>query len=285
MKARLFILSLCCAIAAVSCQKEEKTKEPTKGPVTITLSRDDIGTKTTLTTSGAGLNRVWSASDKVSVIDAYGNNEMFTLVSGAGTATATFLNASSVYATGTHGIRIIYPYTNTKDGYNWWIRSMENQGTGSLANLGNYDFLYRQGNIVDGIYTSGGTFNSQSTFFKIPSGIKFLNTTGSSTIETMVLEETANKMGYRARNNSNSNSAAVDNGSVTLENIPLTDGALTQDVYISFIYRPTPDYNFNLKIKLVGNATIYTFPLMTSEYLTNNHIYNFTQAKFTPKDI
>lgn len=285
MKARMIFLGLCCAVAAVSCQKADDSA-PITGPVSITLSRDDIGTKTDLSVSGTGFTRVWKAGDAISIIDLTGKNEKFTLTAGAGTGTATFTNATSSYATGSSGtVRILYPYTNAEDGFRW-DRSLENQGTGALADLGNYDLLYGSGYFEDGIYSAyETTLSAQCTFFKIPSGVKFLNTTGSATIEKLTLEEDANLMAVNHRPGKTALSATTETGTITLENIPLTNGALTQDVYIAFIDEGYNTYNFKLKIKLTGSTTIYTFDLPRNDYLSSDALYNLKQSNFTPQDI
>ena len=48
MKTKLFFLGLCCAAAAVSCNHFDDTNVG-RGPLTITLTKDDMATKTLLT--------------------------------------------------------------------------------------------------------------------------------------------------------------------------------------------------------------------------------------------
>ncbi len=107
------MMALIAGNALTSCSNDEEPQvaqqEGKKGYVEFTLSRGaDTRTAYTLNDKN-GLDATWSEGDKVVVEStARGFNEVFSLVSGAGTDTATFAKDDSSFAGNETGIIINY---------------------------------------------------------------------------------------------------------------------------------------------------------------------------------
>lgn len=297
MKTRLLILGLCCTFAAISCTSIDDSASAPK-PVTITLSKDDISTKTTLTekTEG-GLSRVWAEGDAVSVIyikdydvPGGGINDKFVLTSGAGTTTGTFTCASSsIPMTGEVYVRIVYPYAETNELFDRCDYSLANQSAGKLSDLGKYDLIMGRGKFTDGVFSITENLSNLVLFFRIPAGTKLFNTTETVSIKTLTLsaaEDNFIKNSISVFTNNNQNS--TDKGSISLQSITgLTNGTLPSDVFIALATDSKSSFKF--KLSITTSAPIpdkeYTFLFERNDYLSYGKVYTLKQSLFTPQDI
>jgi hypothetical protein len=294
MKTRLFFLGLCCAAAAISCNNFDDTNV-SRGPLTITLSKDDMATKTTLAekTEG-GLSRVWSEGDAVSVIyiETYdvpggGINDKFVLTAGAGTTTGTFTCASSsIPMTGTAEVRILYPYTETTS--DRCDQSIAVQ-TGKLSDLGKYDLLFGSGCFTDGSFTiySYEKIKGRTLFLKIPKETKFFNTSSTVSIKELTLSAAeGNFLINESSTFTNLKQGASKKGNITINtSYELTNGTLQEDIYIAIMTESTNNYKFNLTLKTTSDA-VYIFPFSRLDnYMYNGYIYALSTTTFTPQDL
>lgn len=101
-----FCTALLCAIAISSCSNEEQV-ETLNGQVPMTFSVCmDEGTRSSLDDNGKSV--LWQEGDKISIFDSKMKNNVFTLISGAGTKNATFGGS----ATPSAEYQVSYPYTS-----------------------------------------------------------------------------------------------------------------------------------------------------------------------------
>lgn len=295
MKTKLFFLGLCCAAAAVSCNHFDDTNVG-RGPLTITLTKDDMATKTLLTekTEG-GLSRVWSEGDAVSVlyikdyeVPGGGINDKFVLTAGAGTTTGTFTCASSsIPMTGEAGVRILYPYTETNTSFDRCEQSLAVQ-TGKLSDLPKYDLLFGEGHFTDGSFAiySSERIKSRCVFLKIPKETKFFNTSTTVSIKSVTLSGVNPDFLINQFNTfTNVRQGASINGSITINtSYELTNGTLQEDIYIALMTKSTNDCQFNLTLKTASDVE-YVFPFSRSDYMYTGNLYALTTTTITPKDL
>lgn len=290
MKTRLFFLGLCCAAAAISCNNFDDTNV-SRGPLTITLTKDDMATKTLLTekTEG-GLSRVWSEGDAVSVlyIPGGGINDKFVLTAGAGTTTGTFTcTSSSIPMTGEAEVRILYPYTETNTSFDRCEQAIAVQ-TGKLADLSKYDLLFGEGHFTDGsfaIYASD-RIKSRCVFLKIPKETKFFNTSSTVSIKSITLSGVNSDFLINQFNTfTNLKQGASINGNITINtSYELTNGTLQEDIYIAIMTKSTTECKFNLTLKTTSDVE-YVFPFSRSDYMYTGNLYALKTTTITPKDL
>lgn len=292
MKITRFLFGICCAAAVVSsCSKAEKaSKEAETHPMTITLNLDEPSTKVDIAHSGTKYTPTWKEGDAISVISiiTYGSegyNDKFDLVSGAGTKTGVFYCATShIPSSGEADPRVLYPYSDVIQSSSWLKRSIANQGTGSLDNLGNYALLYARMLFVDGVFDRFFTSETPrfSTFFlKMPAGLQLVgNSTGAASVD-IVLSGSGETEVYSSRlDNIILRSASTDEGDITLSGVTLTDGKLTSDTYIALLMNSGSNRTFDISVK--QGASSVTYNLTHSGYFSNGTLYNLSQTQFTP---
>jgi hypothetical protein len=291
MKLTRLFLGICCAAAAlISCSKAEKvTKEAPTRPMTITLSTDEASTKISVDYNGTDTyTHKWQSGDAISVrtiIDGVGYNDKFELVSGAGTNTGVFSCATShIPASGVARPTFFYPYTAEKSGTGWWKRSIENQGNGSLANLGKYDMLYAEAIYTDGVfdrYPSGGTPFLQVFFLKLPAGLQLVgNSSGSHSVDIELSGTGETEVVIEFLNNVNLNTATTNTGTIKLTGVALSDGKLVSDTYIAGHTNYGSDRTFSLSVK-EGSSNV-SYDLTRSGWLEDGTVYKLSQTQFTP---
>ncbi|MBP5517362.1 MAG: hypothetical protein J6X91_01680 [Bacteroidales bacterium] len=292
MKFTRFLLGICCAAAVISsCSKAEKvSKEAETHPMSITLNLDEPTTKVDIAYSGTKYTPTWKAGDAISVVsiityDVEGYNDKFELVSGAGTKTGVFHCATShIPTTGTARAKVLYPYSNVIQPTNWLERSIENQGTGSLDNLGNYALLYAGLRYEDGVFD--GYFASekpqfQTFFFKLPAGLQLIgNSTGTITVDIELSATGTTEVFTRRWDSITLNSASSKVGTITLSGVTLTDGKLVSDTYFSVMSRNRSGETYAITVKQGGSSV--TYDLTHTAYSSNGNVYKLSQTQFTP---
>jgi len=292
MKITRFLLGMFCAAAVISsCSKAEKvTKEAETHPMTITLNIDEALTKVDIAHSGSKYTPTWKAGDAISVISIIdygeeGYNDKFELVSGAGTKTGVFYCATShIPSTGTVDPRVLYPYSDVIQPADWLERSIANQGTGSLENLGNYALLYARMYYIDGVFDRYFVSESpgfQTFFLKMPAGLQLVgNSTGTVSVD-IVLSALGETKVYSERWDSITLRSATSNeGDITLSGVTLTDGKLASDTYISVSTNNKSGETYAVTVK--QGASSVTYNLTHSDYSYNGRLYNLSQTQFTP---
>lgn len=292
MKFTRFLLGICCAAAVISsCSKAEKvSKEAETHPMSITLNLDEPTTKVDIAYSGTKYTPTWKAGDAISVVsiityDVEGYNDKFELVSGAGTKTGVFHCATShIPTTGTARAKVLYPYSNVIQPTNWLERSIENQGTGSLDNLGNYALLYAglryEDGVFDGYYASESP-RFQTFFLKMPAGLQLVgNSTGTITVDIDFSATGTTEVFTRRWDSITLNSGSSKTGTITLSGVTLTDGKLVSDTYFSVMSRNRSGETYAVTVKQGGSSVTYN--LTHTAYSSNGNLYNLSQTQFTP---
>lgn len=292
MKITRFLLGICCAAAVISsCSKAERvTKEAQTHPMTITLNLDEALTKVDITHSGSKYTPVWKEGDAISVISVitYGSegyNDKFELVSGAGTKTGVFeCGESHIPSTGEVDARVLYPYSDVIQPTDWLERSIANQGTGSLENLGNYALLFARMRFKDGVFDGYYiTEKPQYTmyFLKMPADLQLVgNSTGNASVDIVLSASGETKVYSRRWDSITLKSATSKEGSISLSGVPLIDGRLARDTYIAFWTNSGSDRTFDISVK--QGASSVTYNLTHSGYFSNGTLYNLSQTQFTP---
>lgn len=290
MKLTRFLLVICCAAAALTaCSKAEKvTKEAPTHPMTITLNADEALTKMSVeyNVTNKYIHK-WQTGDAISVlsiIDEVGYNDRFELVSGAGTSTGVFSCATShIPTSGTTGVRFIYPYTDELQTA-WWVRNIQNQGNGSLANLGNYSLFFAHAIYTDGsfdYYRSDGKPMLQVLFFKFPAGLQLVgNSSGSHNVDIELSGTGTTEISYEVLNHKNLNTATSHEGNINLTGVALSDGKLVSETYIALLTNGKSNPTFSLSVK-EGSSSV-SYDLVHSGYLSKGTVYKFSQTQFTP---
>ena len=129
---KYFISALACAVALVSCVKENNAPEqiPGKGEkitISATIPADGL-TKVDLAEDTDGLKLTWAEGDIITVIDAAnsGNFSVFELTGGKGTATGVFSGDALTGATS-----YIIQYDNVDKGFNYSEQTQATDGSTS----------------------------------------------------------------------------------------------------------------------------------------------------------
>ena len=293
MKITRFLLGICCAAAAlISCSKADSPKVEETHPMSFTISTDDVPTKTTITYDGSSYSHTWKAGDAFSVISIVTAEseyymDKFVLTSGAGTKTGTFSCATShIPTSGDRQPTLIYPYTDVKNSFGWWVRSLENQGNGSLANLGDYALIYAKPYFKDGEFShwpSGGRPDFQVAFFKLPAGLQIVgNSSGSHSVDIVLSGSGSTEVMNEFLNSETKNTATTNTGDISLTGVSITDGKLVQDTYIAFCCRfsSLSSYDFVITVKEGTNSVSYS--LNRTSNMSEGKVYNLKQSHFTP---
>ena len=293
MKTRFLFLGLCCTLAAISCTSIDDSANATK-PLTITLSKDDITTKTSFATDGygTGLTRVWKEGDAVSVIyivkeaaespsEAEYYNEKFVLSAGAGTTKGTFTCASShIPTTGTANVQILYPYTNDSNVFDYYLtRSLANQGNGSLDNLGNYDWMYVKGTFTEGVFSAASPLESQVSFLKIPQGTQLIDV--DATNINLTLSVASNYLSTTIHNSViKYDQSTISEGAVTLTGIALSEKKTVSDIYIAIsCMSDRSDYCFTFTV-IKDDTTLSVFTFNRGDSIERAHVYTIPSTYF-----
>lgn len=295
MKLTRFIFGLCCAAAAlVSCSKEDISKAEETSPVTITISTDDLATKTVIgrDDESGKYTHTWKEGDALSCIIVNSSTDYyldkFVLVSGAGTKTGTFkCEASHINKTGYTYPIIIYPYTDQEAG-GWYLWSWENQVGGSLENLSKYVVLYARASFQDkvfkGWYGMDGkpAFLADSYFLKFPQGLQIVgNAPGNHTVDLTFSASGSSSVFNAQYYNKKAYQGNRVTGSIKLTGVALTDGRLAKDTYMYVRASTDPGYTFTLEVEEGSNSVSYTLT-SGSSYKSTGGVYKFAQANFTP---
>ena len=293
MKITRFLLGICCAGAAlISCSKADSPKVEETHPMSFTISTDDVPTKTTITYDGSSYSHTWKSGDAFSVISIVSETESymdkFVLTSGAGTKTGTFSCATShIPTTGSKQPTLVYPYTSVKSSNGlWWVRSLANQGNGSLANLGDYAMIYAKPYFVDGEFShwpSGGRPSLQVAFFKLPAGLQIVgNASGNHSVDIVLSGSGSTEIKNELLNNVTLNTATTNTGDINLTGVSITDGKLVQDTYIAFCcpFSALSSYDFVITVKEGTNSVSYS--LNRTSHMSEGKVYNLKQSHFTP---
>ncbi|MBQ1886428.1 MAG: hypothetical protein II157_04415 [Bacteroidales bacterium] len=295
MKLTRFLVGICCAAAVLtSCSKDENIKVEETSPVTITISTDDLATKTVIgrDDESGKYTHTWKDGDALSCIIAHSSTEYymdkFVLVSGAGTKTGTFSCSNShVKAEGYTYPTIIYPYSDEEDGgwYNW---SWENQEGGSLENLSKYIVLYARATFQDKVFKgwfgmdSTPRFLADSYFLKFPQGLQIVgNAPGNHTVDLTFSASGSSTVKNRQQYAKNYYSGTSVDGSIKLTGVALTDGKLAKDTYMYVRASREPGSTFTLEVKEGTNSVSYTLT-SGSSYKSTGGVYKLNQSNFTP---
>ena len=289
MKFTRFLLGICCAAAAlISCSKADSPKVEETHPMSFTISTDDVHTKTTIAYDGTSYSHTWKSGDAFSILyyvdETEYYNDKFILTSGAGTKTGTFSCATShIPTSGVAYVRLIYPYTEATY-YNSWVRSLANQGNGSLANLGDFDLIFARAEFNNGLFSMWlDAPCNQVAFFKLPAGLQIVgNSSGSHSVDIVLSGKDPTKVRNEFRNHMYLNQAAVPEGDINLTGVSITDGKLVQDTYISFAgnFASVSSYDFVITVKEGANSVSYTLNRTSNMY--EGIVYKLKQEHFTP---
>lgn len=287
-KTVLFVAGVLCLALLSSCNKEEvpaPAAPAAYGPMSVTLNYDEV-VKTSFNQGETALEQVWKAGDEIAVIRYnVGSVEKFTLVSGAGTKTATFSREASALAAieSNEYVTIMYPYFSGTESY-WWKWDISNQGSGSLSNLGNYNLLgafnVKVNYVADGDnYIAATNFEPLTWILRLPAGLQIVS--GADEDETISSLAVSGTNLYSVKKVSKtSNLSTEENGSINLSGIALKNGCLVNDVYISIMsgYGELGD-SFNLAFTLQSNGVTYNYPYThTGKYFFSGKTYKMTQS-------
>jgi len=292
MKKIIVLISVACATLFAACNKmETPTTETRPHPVTLTLSSDQIETKTTISEDDGSFTRTWKAGDKVSVIykDAgdVARNDCFTIVSGAGTTSASFACPGSYLADGATNIRILYPYTDDdSDNDSYWHRYIEYQSYGTISDgyMGNNDLMYGSGSYSDGTLTVSSALSTQVFWLRIPAGVTLVDGLSGSNTATLTLSGmSGTELRNCIKNAKTGTTATKSGGSINLEYVSLTDGALTEDIYIACMSKG--DENESISMTVLNKddniqSGIYT--LSHTGYFYTGRVYSLQQSDLDP---
>ena len=260
------MMALLAGTALTSCSNDDELQtapEGQKGYVEFSLSRG-ADTRTAHSFSKTGLAMTWSEGDKVVVF--YGGStgiaEVFDMVSGAGTKTATFAKEDSKLADKSGDIEIVYrPNFDGSKSYSENIFDFSKQD-GTLENLGKYDYLLFYATLTNGkINYDEISFHAAMSILRFPTDIDF--GTGTTTAD-FVFSGGGNKQALYS---------APTLGDITVENVSLTNGKLSQDLYIAVWGDISPN---TLK---VGDKT-FVIP----NELDNGKVYTFAQENLREVD-
>ena len=291
---RLF-LGICCAVAVLSaCSKEDNAKVEETGPATITISTDDLATKTVIgrDDESGKYTHTWKDGDALSCIIVNSSSDYyldkFVLVSGAGTKSGTFACSSShINASGYTYPIIIYPYTE-EESSGWYTWSWENQEGGSLENLSKYIMLYARASFEDRVFKGWYTpsekpsFIADSYFLKFPEGLQIVgNASGNHTVDLTFSASGSSYVRIRQQYSKTSYSSNSVNGSIKLTGVALVDGKLAKDTYMYVKTNTNPGSTYTLEVKEGSNSVSYTLT-SGSNYKSTGRMYKLNQSNFTP---
>ncbi|MGP1477187.1 MAG: hypothetical protein ACTTJK_06965 [Phocaeicola sp.] len=274
------LFGVCCMTAFTACSNDDEVRLAAEQPHEMTLSVNtgaDTRTELSVSEVGSGLKRVWKAGDQISVIfqkevggEMQGFNEIFTLISGAGTTSGKFYKADSqLPTTGTQTFHLQFPAGTTKG--MWVDTSISTQTDGSLATVGDYDVMtaWRE-NITDGTWDSV-TLDGVSSFLHIPTGVKLLEgASGEQTVSKLVMSGT-NIANTICRNFDGRGSSG--DGNITLSNITLKDGKPASDIYIAFMSGDGGDLE-DVKLTLTIGGNDYVVELNDHDTIYDGRVYH-----------
>lgn len=220
------MMALLAGNALTSCSSDDEPQvaqqEGQTGYVEFTLTRGaDTRTDYSFNEETKGLDVTWNKDDKVVVL--YDNNsiiEEFELKDGEGTNTATFVNKNSQLVDKSGYVVVQYAPgyvsgTAPKD----YILDLSKQ-EGTLENLGNYDILTFEATLDNG-KIGDAKFVAIMAILHFPKDLD-LGVSATSTSADLVLGG-----GYNAMGGEN------PKGDITIKNVGLTGGKLSNDVYVS----------------------------------------------------
>ncbi|MBE6289329.1 MAG: hypothetical protein E7100_03730 [Bacteroidaceae bacterium] len=218
------MMALLAGNALTSCSSDDEPQvaqqEGKTGYVEFTLTRGaDTRTDYSFNEETKGLDVTWNKDDKVVVL--YDNNsiiEEFELKDGEGTKTATFVNKNSQLVDKSGYVVVQYAPgyvsgTAPKD----YILDLSKQ-EGTLEKLGNYDILTFEATLDNG-KIGDAKFVAIMAILHFP---KDLDLGVSATSADLVLGGGYNAMGGES-----------PKGDITIKNVDLNGGKLSNDVYVS----------------------------------------------------
>ena len=216
------LMALLAGNALTSCSIDDELQavpEGQKGYVEFSLSRG-AETRTAYALNDAnGLNVTWSEGDKVVVETITGDIiEVFDLVSGAGTATASFAKSDSQLADKSGNVLIINApgYSSEMDPKEYFVDLSDQEG--KLDDLWKYDYFIFNATLNNGKIQSP-EFQPVVAILHFPKDID--------------LGITAPKADLVFRGGDNKIGPLDAAGDITVKDVSLTDGKLDDDIYVA----------------------------------------------------
>lgn len=285
---KIVYITLAFAALLTACSKAEQPETKVQPHhVELTLTTDQVATKTTISTDGSTYNRVWKKGDRVSVIYWTGSdpvvahNECFTLIDGAGTTTGTF-GCDESELSGSQAIRVLYPYTTAEDNDSWWLRSIENQAYGILDYLGDYDMMFGSGS-YNGSAFSVGALEPLVFYLHFPAGLQLVgNSAGSATVTLSLTGMAGTTVRNQLLNHKTLNTATANEGAINVTDVQLTDGCLVSDIYMAVNTLEKSNESFNLTVADDTHSCFYMFGRGEGKYLYKGQIYHMAESQFSP---
>ena len=253
---RLFWMAgaLCAALGLGSCSNEmDEVAAPAEGAtrtVTLTVSLPGGGadTRTVYTPDGADLKVTWAKGDKLTAVSDdtwnFTKSTTFTLLSGAGTDTATF--TGDIPADVDEGDDVIFYYPEVQKEGDYYLLVDYTQQTGKLEGLGSVDVFAFAATYQD------GTFNTikeaelrPSTFLHFAKGTAI----GTGSTADFKLSGVSSKFFW---DNSEKDGIAISD--VALD----SEGKLADDLYIAFLVFDVWLNNPTLTITVGSEKKVYS---------------------------
>lgn len=292
MKKSIIIIGIiACAALMVSCNKTDKAPQSKQQghPMTLTLSIEDVSTKTTLSVDAGVYHRVWKAGDNISVIYSVAGvpkNERFTLTDGAGTATGTFACPNSELTGTQYDIHFLYPYTSQEWSSSWWKVDISEQYYGVIdyGYLGGYDIMWGYGYYKDDAFTMTSPLTSMVYYLHIPKSTTIVSgSSGDLTVSLTLAADGSTELHNERLVSKTLSSTSHNEGNIVLKWVDLTDGALQNDVYIATMSDNVANETFTLTVKDdSSNQCTYNIGRGADKYLYNGQVYHLSQTNFTP---
>ncbi len=231
------MMALLAGNALTSCSNDDEPQvaqqEGKTGYVEFTISRGADTRTAYALNEDKGLDVTWSKGDKMVVFykvqTADEIIEVFDIVEGVGEKTAKFAKSDSQLAdkSGIIGIayRPNYDASKTISEYLFDFSTQE----GDLDNLGKYDLFSFEASLEEGKITPLGKsfFYPTMVFLHFPTDIDF--GTGTTTSDFV----------FSGGGNKHASYSEGIEGDITVENVSLTNGKLSQDLYVA-VYHTTP---------------------------------------------
>lgn len=268
------------AIAALfSCAKQPELPDPVTGARRVKIGANlPKETKVALEEYGRHLKTTWEAGDPISVIyysstEGKYVNELFVLDTGAGTASGTFVNPSSLLPDG-EPFKVCYPYFPEEDGNAWTMLLGSQEGT--LDGMG--ELIPLSADAAD--LSVSPVLEPIINILRLKAGLKLITHDDATNVP---IRFTVNGQALYA-------SAAYDESSLTLTGnkapislngaLTMSNGVLNQDVYVILHLTEGGRTNTSLDLRLLRgtspNIDTYNWTLSRTGTMVKGQMYSLS---------